>query len=481
MRESQLGIGAKVSRRTVGCLVQHHPGLHLLYWAHWAEGETAGQGAGLAMSGGGDGRFMEESRECRGFARTGGCGGAGRGDGLICLITGGRPSLHLVLTGRDVLLLSRLYLHLVLLGFTGRLDAPELGAGEAGGEGDALVDRLEEVGGPGPDLVITGHHRGLQTLRLTGVSPSEASQPRDDSLAEPALSLPAAVDTAHLLLLLAGAGDVAVGRVGPGQQGVGGAGGEAVVGCVHGDRAGDVLAVQPGLADPPLHLDKPAAVRLRLLQPEAQVGLVVVGQGRQDQQDGQDEEEDNVEDGGEDRGGVGVAGGAAVLAATRAWGLTVRWCPPWLAVTVTQAVAGPVAVTVVGAGLGSDPQLPDRHALLVDTETVLPTPGALGSQARVHVVNTEVHQGRPAGDDLPPGVDEGVGEDGHGLHAELQPLVEVLTVQHPAPDVHVLAGDVALVDPVVAAVAVSAALPVLVVALVVRLLARGAPEQPTLV
>ena len=140
-----------------------------------------------------------------------------------------------------------------------------------------------------------------------------------------------------------------------------------------------------------------------------------------------------------------------------------------------------MSVTVVGAGLGPDPQLPDRHALLVDTETVLPTPGPLGRQAGVHVVDPEVHQGGPAGDDLAPGVDEGVREDGHGLHAELQPLVEVLAVEHPAPHVRVLAGDVALVDPVVAAVPVSAALPVLVVALVVRLLPRGSPQQPALV
>ena len=74
-----------------------------------------------------------------------------------------------------------------------------------------------------------------------------------------------------------------------------------------------------------------------------------------------------------------------------------------------------------------------------------------------------------------------MGEDGNGLHPELEPLVEMLTVQHPAPDVLSVAGDVALVDPVVAAVPVSAPLLVLLVALVVRLLAARPPEQSALI
>ena len=138
-------------------------------------------------------------------------------------------------------------------------------------------------------------------------------------------------------------------------------------------------------------------------------------------------------------------------------------------------------VAVVLAGLRPDLEAGDWHAPLVDAETVLPTPSSLRSKAGVHVVDPEVDQRRPAGDDLPAGVDEGVGEDGHGLHPELQPLVEVLAVEHPAPHVRVLAGDVALVDPVVAAVPVPASLPVLIVALVVRLLPGGSPQQPTLI
>ena len=207
----------------------------------------------------------------------------------------------------------------------------------------------------------------------------------------------------------------------------------------------------------------------------------MITQGGQDEQQRQDEQEEDVEDSGGQPGAVRVAGGAAVLTAARARGLTVRGGPARLAVAVAQAVAGPVTVAVVRAGLRSYFQVPDRHALLVDTQRVLATPSTLRSEARVHVVNAEVHQGSPARDDLAAGVDEGVGEDGHGLHPELQPLVEVLAVEHPAPHVRVLAGDVALVDPVVAAVPVSAALPVLVVALVVRLLPRGSPQQPTLV
>ena len=138
-------------------------------------------------------------------------------------------------------------------------------------------------------------------------------------------------------------------------------------------------------------------------------------------------------------------------------------------------------VAVVLAGLRPDLEAGHRHAPLVDAETVLPTPSSLRGKAGVHVVDPEVDQRRPAGDDLPAGVDEGVGEDGHGLHPELQPLVEVLAVEHPAPHVHVGAGDVALVDPVVPTVPVSAPLLVLLVALIVRLLARGSPEQSTLV
>ena len=72
-------------------------------------------------------------------------------------------------------------------------------------------------------------------------------------------------------------------------------------------------------------------------------------------------------------------------------------------------------------------------------------------------------------------------QDRHGLHPELQPLVEVLAVQHPAPDVVGHTRDVGLVEAVVPAVAVSASFSVLFVTLIIRLLARWAPKKPALV
>jgi hypothetical protein len=44
----------------------------------------------------------------------------------------------------------------------------------------------------------------------------------------------------------------------------------------------------------------------------------------------------------------------------------------------------------------------------------------------------------PARDDPSPGVDEGVGQDCDGLHAELQPLVEMGAMQHPATNILIL-------------------------------------------
>ena len=101
----------------------------------------------------------------------------------------------------------------------------------------------------------------------------------------------------------------------------------------------------------------------------------------------------------------------------------------------------------------------------VDAEFILPAAGSLGREAGIHVLETQVHQGGPARDNLPLGVDEAVGEDGHGLHAELQLLVEVGAVEHATDHVLVHAGDVGLVEPVVTAIPVPASLPEIVMLL----------------
>ena len=74
-----------------------------------------------------------------------------------------------------------------------------------------------------------------------------------------------------------------------------------------------------------------------------------------------------------------------------------------------------------------------------------------------------------------------MGEDGNRLHPKLKTLVQVLAVKHPTANIRFDAGNVTLVESVVAAVAVPAAFPVLLVALVVTLLATWTPEEPTLV
>ena len=74
-----------------------------------------------------------------------------------------------------------------------------------------------------------------------------------------------------------------------------------------------------------------------------------------------------------------------------------------------------------------------------------------------------------------------MGEDGHRLHPKLKTLVQVLAVKHATANVRLDAGNVTLVESVVAAVAVPAALSVLLVALVVALLPAWTPKQPALV
>ena len=103
---------------------------------------------------------------------------------------------------------------------------------------------------------------------------------------------------------------------------------------------------------------------------------------------------------------------------------------------MSKAVAHPVPIAVVRTRERPDLQVRHRHALLVDTQRVVAAAGTLGREAGVHVVNAEVDERGAARDDAAARVDEAVGEDGHGLHPELEPLVEVLAVQHAA--AHVL-------------------------------------------
>ena len=54
--------------------------------------------------------------------------------------------------------------------------------------------------------------------------------------------------------------------------------------------------------------------------------------------------------------------------------------------TPTQAVAEASVVAVVGAGEGSNLEAGNRHALLVDAETVGAAARTLGRQARVNIL-----------------------------------------------------------------------------------------------
>jgi hypothetical protein len=58
--------------------------------------------------------------------------------------------------------------------------------------------------------------------------------------------------------------------------------------------------------------------------------------------------------------------------------------------------------------------------------------GPVGGQTRVHLVYPQVDDGGPARDDRALQVEEAVREDRDRLHAELEALVEVLAVEHPA-------------------------------------------------
>ncbi len=147
---------------------------------------------------------------------------------------------------------------------------------------------------------------------------------------------------------------------------------------------------------------------------------------------------------------------------------------------VAATVAHPPAAAARRTGQRPNAERGHRHTPPIHTEAVVAAARALRREAGIDIFKTEVDEGGAAGDDLTARVDEGVGEDGHRLHAELEPLVKVGAVEHAAADVLLAAGDVGLVEAVVAAVSVAAALAVLLVALVVRLLARGAPQQAAL-
>ena len=98
-------------------------------------------------------------------------------------------------------------------------------------------------------------------------------------------------------------------------------------------------------------------------------------------------------------------------------------------------VAHPATMTAGRTGQRPNCQTRHGHALPVYAQTVIGTARALRRQPRIHVVQAQVDQGRPTGDDLAARVDEGVGEDGHRLHPKLQALVEVRAVEHPASDI----------------------------------------------
>ena len=102
----------------------------------------------------------------------------------------------------------------------------------------------------------------------------------------------------------------------------------------------------------------------------------------------EDEEEEDVEICGYCSPGVRIRGGAAVEAAASAWAFTVGRGPRAVAVAMTKAVAHPVTVAVVWTGEGTDLEVGDRHALLVDAEAVLATPGTFGGQSWVNIINS---------------------------------------------------------------------------------------------
>ena len=102
-------------------------------------------------------------------------------------------------------------------------------------------------------------------------------------------------------------------------------------------------------------------------------------------------------------------------------------------VTVSIAVACSVSVAVFRTGGWSDPETGDGHAPLVDAEGSVVAFGTFRGQPRVDLVQTQVDQGCPAGDDPTLVVDERVRENGDRLHAELKLLVQVGTVEHATP------------------------------------------------
>ena len=99
-------------------------------------------------------------------------------------------------------------------------------------------------------------------------------------------------------------------------------------------------ARRPGLAQTSLYLDEATrGVRtLGLLNPEVEVALHVVGDARGDQEDGKDEEEDDVESGGQASRTVWVGGWARVEAASGPRSLAVGRGPALVTVAVSEAV-----------------------------------------------------------------------------------------------------------------------------------------------
>ena len=99
-------------------------------------------------------------------------------------------------------------------------------------------------------------------------------------------------------------------------------------------------ARRPGLAQTSLYLDEATrGVRtLGLLNPEVEVALHVVGDARGDQEDGKDEEEDDVESGGQASRTVWVGGWARVEAASGPRSLAVGRGPALVTVAASEAV-----------------------------------------------------------------------------------------------------------------------------------------------
>lgn len=151
-----------------------------------------------------------------------------------------------------------------------------------------------------------------------------------------------------------------------------------------------------------------------------------------------------------------------------------------MAVSLTVAHSVPVAVVLAGRSLARPNHLVQGHALLVHAHLVLSTLGPVRRQARIHRLQAQVDNRRATGHDAVLVVQEAVAQHRHILHAELELLVRVPTVQHAAKRVLRLALDILIRQAIVSAVAVPRPVLVLRVALV-RTVARDAPQYAALV